>query len=818
MKKPVQFLGIIALLAVIGFSMVGCENPTDPGTTPNTVATPTASPVAGEVASGTAVTLASSTTGAEIWYTIDGSVPAKDGAGSAKYTSPIAITAAVAIKAIAVKDGMNDSGLLTAAYTITTIVPNTVLTPTANPAAGEVTSGTAVTLASSTVGAAIYYTTNGDMPTTSSTQYTTPIPITAAVTIKAIAVKDGMNNSAVLEAAYTILAPNTVATPTANPATGEVTSGTTVTLESSTSGAVIYYTTNGDTPTTGSTQYTSPIPIIVAITIKAIAVKDGMNDSAVLEAAYTILAPNTVATPTSTPAAGEVTSGTTVTLESSTSGAVIHYTINGDTPTTSSTQYTMPIPITAAVIIKAIAVKDGMNNSEILEAAYTILAPNTVARPVAHPAAGAVISGTTITLESSTSGAVIHYTTDGSTPTTNSTQYTNPIPVTATVTIKAIAVKEGMINSEILEAAYTIHIPSSQIDVLQGTAIIQHNGNYDFGTVAIGESKEISFTIGNSGDANLTFVTVTGNRVNLSENTEGFFQVVIQPAASASVTPGNIILFMIRFTPTTAGENFAAIVSIKTNSQTNSDFSFTVQGNGYVKRPQITIAYNNNIIPQNGTINAGDCLITLSKNITVVMRNTGEEVLTVDTANIIITGDNANAFVKTTNPSGSISVGSQTSFDIKCEPVVQGENTAVLTIPSNDINRGSAVVHLKVTGVKGYAIPQLSQESTIVQNNSPTPVNFGQINVGSSSTFAFAIKNVGNVTLELTGNPVIESSNSVFVIPTQPTTTTILPEAVVSFTLRYTPTSEGEDTGTITFANNSDDMQFTFTVKGTGTQ
>jgi hypothetical protein len=83
-----------------------------------TVVKPTASPASGAVASGTTVTLATTTDGAEIWYTTNGTIPRKNGTGSTKYTTPIAITAATTIKAIAFKDGMNDSEELEAAYTI----------------------------------------------------------------------------------------------------------------------------------------------------------------------------------------------------------------------------------------------------------------------------------------------------------------------------------------------------------------------------------------------------------------------------------------------------------------------------------------------------------------------------------------------------------------------------------------------------------------------------------------------------------------------------------------------------------------------------
>ena len=78
-------------------------------------------------------------------------------------------------------------------------------TPTASPAAGAVTAGTQVTLSSTTHNATIYYTLDGTTPDMTSQKYDgTPIVITAAVTIKAIAVAEGYDPSSVLSAAYTI--------------------------------------------------------------------------------------------------------------------------------------------------------------------------------------------------------------------------------------------------------------------------------------------------------------------------------------------------------------------------------------------------------------------------------------------------------------------------------------------------------------------------------------------------------------------------------------------------------------------------------------
>lgn len=78
------------------------------------------------------------------------------------------------------------------------------------------------------------------------------------------------------------------------------------------------------------------------------------------------------------------------------------------------------------------------------------------ATPIASPAAGAVTAGTSVTLTTTTEGATIYYTLDGTTPDMTSDVYTGPIPVSAAVTIKAIAVLEGYDPSTALSAAYTI--------------------------------------------------------------------------------------------------------------------------------------------------------------------------------------------------------------------------------------------------------------------------------------------------------------------------------------------------------------------------
>jgi hypothetical protein len=80
----------------------------------------------------------------------------------------------------------------------------TAATPTISPATGSYAGTQTITLADTTAGAAIYYTTNGTPPTSASTLYSAPFTLSASGTVEAIAVASGYTNSAVASATYTI--------------------------------------------------------------------------------------------------------------------------------------------------------------------------------------------------------------------------------------------------------------------------------------------------------------------------------------------------------------------------------------------------------------------------------------------------------------------------------------------------------------------------------------------------------------------------------------------------------------------------------------
>jgi hypothetical protein len=420
------------------------------GGSSTTAATPTFSPTGGTYTSAQSVTISSSTAGATIYYTTDGSTPTT---ASAVYAAPVAVGESMTLKAIAAADGFATSAVGTATYTIN----QSAATPTFSPDGGTYTSVQSVTISSSTAGATIYYTTDGSTPTTASAVYAAPVTVGADMTLKAIATAAGFSTSAVGTADYVInLVP--AATPTFSPDGGTYTSVQSVAISSATAGATIHYTTDGSTPTMASAVYGAPVTVGADMTLKAIATAAGSSPSAVGTADYVINLP--AGTPTFSPGGGTYTTVQSVTISSTTAGATIHYTTDGSTPTAASATYAGPVTVGASLTLKAVAVSAGTSTSAVGAADYVInLVP--AATPTFSPVAGTYTSAQSVAISSTTAGAAIYYTTDGSTPTASSTVYGGPVSVAADMTLKAIAVASGYSISAVGTADYFIRPPAA---------------------------------------------------------------------------------------------------------------------------------------------------------------------------------------------------------------------------------------------------------------------------------------------------------------------------------------------------------------------
>jgi sugar lactone lactonase YvrE len=422
------------------------------------VAAPTFTPPAGSYDVAQNVNINTTTSGASIRYSTGATDPTET-IGTA-YTGPVSVTSTETIRAIAYKAGSVSSTVETATYTIQAVPP------TFNPPGGSYSADQMVTIITTTSGSTIHYTTDGSLPTVSSTLYAGPVSVVGngvQVTIKAIATKGGIADSSPATAAYSISYPKAAA-PTFSPVSGTYQSDQLITVSCVTSGVSIYYSIDGSIPTSSSNLYSSAIAVTgngTNKTIKAIATKAGMTDSAVASASYVII--YQAATPTFNPVGGTYSSDQSVTISCATPGASIYYTTDGSTPTNASNPYSAPVPVAGngvTMTIKAIATKAGGLDSLAATSTFVISYPKISPPPTFSPAAGTYTSDQSVTISCSTPGAAIHYTTDGSAPTASSATYAAPVAVAgngATVTVRAIATKSGMTSSDASSAAYTMY-------------------------------------------------------------------------------------------------------------------------------------------------------------------------------------------------------------------------------------------------------------------------------------------------------------------------------------------------------------------------
>ncbi|MGA7158437.1 MAG: chitobiase/beta-hexosaminidase C-terminal domain-containing protein, partial [Acidobacteriaceae bacterium] len=291
-------------------------------------------------------------------------------------------------------DSLSNTGVAFVSGTGTPAPP--AATPAFSVAAGTYTTVQTVSISDTSTNASIYYTTDGSTPTSSSTLYTAPITVGVTETLNAIATGNGFATSPVATALYAINLP-TAATPTLSVAAGTYTTPQTVSIADTTKSALIYYTTDGSTPTASSTLYAGPITVGSTETINAIAIATNYNNSAIASATYTINLP-AAATPAFSVAAGTYTTVQSVSISDTTTGASIYYTLDGSVPTTKSLLYSGAITVPVSTTINAIAVAPpDYNNSAEATAAYVINLP---------PAAFTITSSSDTVLVSGGTGSV----------------------------------------------------------------------------------------------------------------------------------------------------------------------------------------------------------------------------------------------------------------------------------------------------------------------------------------------------------------------------------------------------------------------------
>ncbi len=457
----------------------------------------------GEAFTGSvSVTITDSTPNASIYYTTDGSSPTTS---SNKYAGAITVSSTETINAIASASGYVQSAVSSETYNL----QNQAIAPTFNPVAGSFTAAQSVTISSDTVGAAIYYTTDGSNPVPgvgTTKLYGGPVTVGSTETVKAVAAGSGLTTSPVASATYTIVAGGTGI----NFVNGFSSSASVMTFNGSTQlNDTRLQLTDGGANQAGSAWFNTPVDVTtftndfafqlenadgdgITFTIqgtgptalgsaggglgyagiaKSVAIKFDLYSNSGEGDDSTGLYQNGAAPTTPfvdlTGTGIDLHNGDTFSVHMTYDGTTLAMTI---TDGVTGAVYTTSWPINIPQVIGSNTAylgftggTGGSTSSQKVET-WTYLtnagSQTAAATPTFSPATGTYLGTQTVTINDTTSGAAIFYTTDGSTPATTaggSTQsYNGAITVTSTETIKTVAKSSTTSASAVASATYTI--------------------------------------------------------------------------------------------------------------------------------------------------------------------------------------------------------------------------------------------------------------------------------------------------------------------------------------------------------------------------
>ncbi len=296
-----------------------------------------------------------------------------------------------------------------------------------------------------------------------------------------------------------------------------------------------------------------------------------------------------------------------------------------------------------------------------------------------------------------------------------------------------------------------------------------------FGNVVVGSSANQSFTLTNSGTANVT--------VSQASISNGSFSIV-GLSLPTTIAAGQSVNIRLQFAPQAVGS--ATGTASVTDNSSNSPVSVSLSGTGIVSGISAS--------PTSAAF--GNVAVGANSNQSVVLKNTDTSSITISQA----TASGAGFSLSGLSLPLTLNAGSSATFTATFAPTAAGPASGSIQITSNASNP-SLAISLSGTGIQ----PQISA--------TPSSVSFGSVATGTTSSQTIRLSNPGSANLTISQASV---SGSGFSVTGLSVPIAITPGTSMTFNAGFAPNSTGSATGSITLTSNAPNSPMTISLSGTG--
>ncbi|TGV04606.1 choice-of-anchor D domain-containing protein [Flavivirga rizhaonensis] len=233
-----------------------------------------------------------------------------------------------------------------------------------------------------------------------------------------------------------------------------------------------------------------------------------------------------------------------------------------------------------------------------------------------------------------------------------------------------------------------INIQGNSTDIVSGDVTPIAGDHTEFGAILNATTLDRTFTIQNTGTANLN---LTGGTPIVDISGNAAFSILTQPSSNTIASSGNLT-FVVRFAPSVIGTNLQATISIDNDDSNENPYTFTVQGSSFNTNPEINIQGNSIDIASGDTTPAfgddtefGAAITSTTIDHTFTIQNTGTSTLNLTGGTPIVDISGNAAFSILTQPSANtIASGGDLTFVVRFAPTVVGSNLQATVSIDND--------------------------------------------------------------------------------------------------------------------------------------